>query len=137
MTQQFHDNTGARVTVSLDEAQPISAYIVSLADGSRVGRADFVDSLEVDGERIFFHTEVVEEYGGRDLAGLLLRAALADSIRKSLTVVPVCPLFAAHLKKHGSEFVADGGRFRRPTDTDIALVTALHETLNEQGQPRN
>ncbi|WP_197383693.1 GNAT family N-acetyltransferase [Mycolicibacterium mengxianglii] len=122
MTQQFTDKTGARVTVSLVEAQPISAYTVSLADGSRVGRADFVDSLPADGDRIFFHTEVGEEFSGRGLAGLLVREALTDSIRKNLTVVPVCPLFAAHLKKHGSEFLADGGKFRRPTRADIALV---------------
>lgn len=125
MPQQFNDNSGARVTVSLDEAQPISAYTVSLANGSRVGRAEFVDSPQVDGERIFFHTEVGAEVRGRGLAGLLLREALTDSIRKNLTIVPVCPLFAAHLKKHGSEFLADGGRFRRPTSADIALVTRV------------
>ncbi|WP_193047824.1 GNAT family N-acetyltransferase [Mycolicibacterium baixiangningiae] len=124
-TQQFNDNSGARVTVSLDEAQPISAYTVSLTDGSPVGRAEFVDSPEADGERIVFHTEVGEEFRGRGLAGLLVREALTDSIRKNLTIVPLCPLFAAHLKKHGGEFLADGGRFRRPTAADIALVTRV------------
>jgi predicted GNAT family acetyltransferase len=123
MTQQFNDNTGAHVTVSLDESQPISAYTVSLAGGSRVGRAEFVDSPESGDERIFFHTEVDSEYSGRGLAGLLLREVLADSIRMNFTVVPLCPLFASHLKKHGSEFLADGGRFRRPTKADITLVT--------------
>ncbi|WP_193043596.1 GNAT family N-acetyltransferase [Mycolicibacterium baixiangningiae] len=121
MTQQLNDNTGARVTVNLDEAQPISAYTVSLADGSRVGRAEFIDPS--NGERIFFHTEVDKEYSGRGLAGLLLREALTDSIRNNLTIVPLCPLFATHLKKHGTAFLADGGRFRRPTKADITLVT--------------
>ena len=51
-----------------------------------------------------------------------LKQALADSIDKSFTVVPVCPLFARHLQKHGDEFLADGGRFRRPTRADVALV---------------
>ncbi|MFF2082780.1 GNAT family N-acetyltransferase [Nocardia sp. NPDC058176] len=124
MTPGLTDNTGAAVTVALELAELISSYVVNVA-GSRVGRADFVDSPEVAGERIFFHTEVDQEYGGRGLAGLLVREALADSTRKKLTVVPVCPLFAAHLRKHGDEFVANGGVFRPPTSADIALVTRI------------
>lgn len=122
ITHEFNDNTGARVTVRLDQARPIGAYTVHLADGSPVGRAEFVDSPEVDGERIFVHTEVDHEFAGRGLAGLLVGEALADSIEAGLTVVPVCPLFARHLEKHCDEFLADGGKFRRPTDADIALV---------------
>ncbi|MFI2336569.1 GNAT family N-acetyltransferase [Nocardia rhamnosiphila] len=64
-----------------------------------------------------------QEFGGRGLAGLLVRAALADSIRKNLIVVPVCPLFARHLRRHGDEFAAKGGVFRRSAAADIALVT--------------
>jgi len=123
MAERLIDNTGASVTVELDVADRVGSYIVSLADESPVGRADFVDSPGADDDRIFFHTEVDQEFGGRGLAGLLVRAALADSIRKNLTVVPVCPLFARHLRVHGDEFVANGGVFRRPTPTDIALVT--------------
>lgn len=121
MAEGSIDNTGAPVTVELDVTGPISSYTVNL-DGAPVGRADFVDS-GADAERIFFHTEVDQEFGGRGLAGVLLRAALADSIRKNLTVVPVCPLFARYLRMRGEEFVANGGVFRRPTPTDIALVT--------------
>ena len=50
---------------------------------------------------------------------------VADSIRRNLTVVPVCPLFARHLKAHGDEFVAAGGAFRRPNRDDVALVTRV------------
>lgn len=123
MAEKLIDNTGASVTVELDTADPISSYIVKLDAGSPAGRADFLASAGADAERIFFHTEVDEEFGGRGLAGLLVRAALADSIRDNVTVVPVCPLFARHLRTHGDEFVAAGGVFRRPTPTDIALVT--------------
>lgn len=134
MTQELTDNAGASATVRLDETPPISAYTVSLADGPPVGRADIVDSPEVDGERIFFHTEVDQEFAGRGLAGLLLREALTDSIRKNQTVVPVCPLFAGHLKKHGDAFVADGGRFRRPTRADLAIVRrATHQRTHAGG----
>ncbi|WP_154795505.1 GNAT family N-acetyltransferase [Occultella kanbiaonis] len=122
MTEGLTDNNGAPVTVRLEPGDPVGSYVVSLADGSRAGRADFVDLPDGATERIYFHTEVAAEFGGRGLAGLLVRAALADSIRENLTVVPVCPLFARHLSKHGDEFVADGGVFRRPRPADLALV---------------
>lgn len=122
MTEQQTDRTGAPVHIALDETRPVSAYTVSLDDGSLAGRADFVDAPEAGGERIFFHTEIAEEFGGRGLAGLLVREALADSIRRDLTVVPVCPLFAKHLEKHGEDFKAEGGRFRRPRPADLTTV---------------
>lgn len=120
MTEPQTDKTGAPVHIALDETRTISAYTVSLDDGTLAGRADFVDPA--DGERIFFHTEVAPEFGGRGLAGLLMREALADSARKNLTVVPVCPLFAKHLKEHGDRYTADGGRFRTPRPGDLTLV---------------
>ncbi|MFD6568339.1 GNAT family N-acetyltransferase [Micromonospora profundi] len=122
MIREIHDRTGALVTVRLNETLPVGTYTISFAQGSPVGRADFVDSAKVDGERIVFHTEVDRKFGGRGLAGLLVREVLADSIRTGVTVVPVCPLFAGHLRRHGAEFVADGGKFRAPTPTDMALV---------------
>lgn len=121
MSREFTDNSGAPVTVALEPAAPVSAYTVSV-DGERVGRADFIDPLDGKNQQIFFHTEVDEQFGGRGLAGLLVREALADSIRGNLVVVPVCPLFASHLKKHGDEFLAGGGAFRKPNPDDIALV---------------
>src|SRR3546814_2245395 len=106
MTTDREDRTGAPVTVDFDEGRPIGRYTVRLADGTLAGRADFIDAREADGERIFFHTEIAPELSGRGLAGLLVREALADSIRRSITVVPVCPLFVAHLKEHGDQYVA-------------------------------
>lgn len=122
MTQQLLDKTGACVTVGLDATAAISAYTLHTADGSGVGRADFLDSTDPPDERIFFHTEVDPAVGGRGLGGILVRQALADSILTDVTVVPVCPLFAAHLKAHGEEFVAAGGRFRRPRPADLMAV---------------
>ena len=126
------DRTGAAVTIELEDSRPIGAFTVAFRDGSPVGRAEFVDSPDVAGERIFFHTEVNEQFGGRGLAGLLLREALADSIRRNLTVVPVCPLFARHLKVHGDEFAADGGAFRRPTRGDLATVARATRVARER-----
>lgn len=128
MTQELQDRTSAPVTVRVSKSHPIGTYTVHLAEGSPAGRVDFVDSPEVDGERIVFHTEVDRKFGGRGLAGLLVGEVLADSIRTGVTVVPVCPLFASHLKRHGAEFIADGGKFRQPTSADIALVKRARQT---------
>ncbi|MFI2362251.1 GNAT family N-acetyltransferase [Promicromonospora sp. NPDC019610] len=127
------DRTGESVTVTLNTGRPIGAYAVHVDGGATVGRADFVDPSDgdvdlgddggVDHDRIFFHTEVDEAYGGRGLAGILVREALADSIRRNIVVVPVCPVFSAHLEKHGDEYVAAGGAYRQPTKDDIAQVT--------------
>ena len=127
MTEQQTDKTGAVVHVKLDESRPISAYTVTLEDGTLAGRADFVDPAE--GERIFFHTEVDPEFGGRGLGGLLMREALADSIRRNVTVVPVCPMFGKHLKEKGDEYTAQGGRFRNARPADLSLV---QQTVKEQ-----
>lgn len=122
VTREFNDNNGATVTVRFDQGDRMGTYSVHLTDGSQVGRADFVDSPEVDGERILFHTEIDPDHAGQGLAGVLVREVLADSIRKDMTVVPVCPLIARHLEKHGDEFLAEGGTFRTPTKADIAFV---------------
>ncbi|MCL3838891.1 GNAT family N-acetyltransferase [Aeromicrobium duanguangcaii] len=123
MTTTLTDTTGAPVQVTLEPGDPIGAYTVSLQDGAVVGRADFVDAPGAGHHRIFFHTEVDERFGGRGLARVLVREALADSIRRNITVVPVCPVFARHLQAHGTEYIAQGGVFRRPRPDDIALVT--------------
>jgi len=46
----------------------------------------------------------------------------SPSIGQGVTVVPVCPLFAQHLTKHGEEYVAEGGAYRTPLFADIDLV---------------
>lgn len=122
MTEQLTDKTGAPVTIDIEEGSHISAYTVSFSDDPPVGRAEFIDRSGAEHERIFFHTEVDREFGGRGLAGLSLQEALTDSVRNGLTVVPLCPLFSRHLEKHGQEFLSRGGRFRQPTRADFDFV---------------
>lgn len=116
------DDLSTPFTVELERGEPISAYVVKLADGSVVGRTDFVDSPGEESARIFFHTEVDPEFGGRGLARRLIRAALDDSIRDGIAIVPVCPLFARHLDRQGDEFLAAGGRFRAPVRADSVVI---------------
>lgn len=127
MTQELTDSTGASVTVTAAPEGPLGAYFVSV-DGVRAGRADFLDPSGAKDERIVFHTEVDEQFAGRGLAGLLLREVLADVTRRNLVLVPVCPLFGRHLKKHGDEFRAGGGVFRLPVPADFALVARSART---------
>lgn len=117
------DSTGAAVRIKLEAGHPIRSYTVSLDGESAVGKATFYDPPGAGNDRIFFHTEVDDEFGGRGLARLLVRAALADSIRQHVTVVPVCPVFARHLRIHGSEYVEGGGALRRPTPADFEGMT--------------
>lgn len=121
MTQGLTDNTGASVTVEL--SSPISSYTIVRADETPVGTADFVVIPGASEERIFFHTEVFQDFGGRDLVALLVSKALTDSIRENFTVVPLCPRFARHLRVHGDEFIANGGVFRQPISDDIGVIT--------------
>ena len=88
----------------------------------------FLDPPGPKDERIVFHTEVDERFAGRGLAGLLLREVLADVTLRNLTLVPVCPLFGRHVKKHGDEFRAGGGIFRLPTPADFAMVARAAHT---------
>lgn len=73
-----------------------------LRDGdAAIGEARFKD-VDVDGQaqRIFYHTEVSEEYGGQGLAGRLAAYALQRSEAENRVVVPVCPYIKAYLAKH-------------------------------------
>ncbi|KAA0943222.1 N-acetyltransferase [Streptomyces apricus] len=123
MTREVTGNTGASMTVELDGGSPMSSYTVRRADRTSLGTADFVVVSDVREERIFFCTEVYQDVGRRDLVELLVRKALADSIRENVTVVPMCPMFARHLRENGDSFVASGGVFREPVPDDMDVIT--------------
>lgn len=66
-------------------------------DGALAGFTAYVDRGE---QRIFFHTEIGDEFGGRGLAGVLIARALADSRARGRRIVPVCPYVARWVQKH-------------------------------------
>jgi uncharacterized protein len=51
-------------------------------------------------QRVFYHTEVDERFGGRGLATILVNEALEATRADGKRVVAVCPMVAAFLKKH-------------------------------------
>ncbi|WP_232718315.1 GNAT family N-acetyltransferase [Gordonia metallireducens] len=107
MTQheQTTDKTGATTSVRDNgSARRYEITVEGTSDGDLVaGFAEYRDRADDSGavtERVFFHTEVAEEFGGRGLATILVREALDDARSRGLVIVGVCPLVAAFLKKH-------------------------------------
>ena len=120
MSKTFEDKTGAEVTVSLNEST--QAYEVTVADGTVAGSAFFLPGPDAETERIFHHTVVDEQFGGRGLSKILVAEALEDSRERGVTVVPVCPLFVKKLQETGDDYAAQGGKFRNATGADIDIV---------------
>lgn len=120
MSKTFEDKTGAEVTVSLNEST--QAYEITVADGTVAGSAFFLPGPDSETERIFYHTIVDEQFGGRGLSKFLVAEALDDSRKRGVTVVPVCPLFVKKLQETGDDYIAQGGKFRNATGADIDIV---------------
>lgn len=120
MSKTFEDKTGAEVTVSLNESA--QAYEITVADGTVAGSAFFLPGPDAETERIFHHTVVDEQFGGRGLSKFLVADALDDSRERGVTVVPVCPLFVKKLQESGDDYAAQGGKFRNATGADFDIV---------------
>lgn len=92
------DKTGAEVTVAQDAAE--HRYTISV-EGQVAGFTEFADRESGDAiQRVFYHTEVDEAFGGRGLATILVTEALNDVRAQGKRIVGVCPMVAAFLKKH-------------------------------------
>ncbi|HEY9311079.1 GNAT family N-acetyltransferase [Williamsia sp.] len=98
-SETITDKTGAPVTIADDPDH--RRYTVSV-DGVRAGLAAYADRTDDHGvaQRVFYHTEVDEAFGGRGLATILVNEALDDARARGKKIVGVCPLVAAFLKKH-------------------------------------
>jgi uncharacterized protein len=86
------DKTGAEATVSAAEGK----YTIAV-DGRTVGLAAVADR---GNQRVFYHTEVEEAFGGRGLASILVDEALRATRAEGMRAVPLCPMVAAYIKKH-------------------------------------
>lgn len=109
------DKTGAEIAVEHNVEE--KAFEIRLvAEDTIAGKAHYIES---DGERIFYHTVVDSEFGGRGLGTALVNEALQASRRDNVTVVPVCPMVKGFLDKNGDAYAAEGGSTRNPTQADI------------------
>ena len=52
------------------------------------------------GKIMFTHTEVPPRHEGRGLGTAMVEAGLAAARERGLLVIPICPFFAAYMKKH-------------------------------------
>ena len=52
------------------------------------------------GKIMFTHTEVPQAHEGKGLGTMLIEAGLAAARERGLKVIPICPFFAAYIKKH-------------------------------------
>jgi len=54
----------------------------------------------IAGGIVFTHTEVPKELEGRGIGSALIKHGLAEARARGLKVMPICPFFAAYMKKH-------------------------------------
>ena len=68
-----------------------------MLDGSKVGHADY----KIDGDVLVFdHTEVDPAQQGKNLAGILMRAALEDVRARGLKMRPVCSYVVKFVERY-------------------------------------
>lgn len=53
-----------------------------------------------DGKIVFTHTKVPSAHEGKGIGSALIRFALDSARERGLQVVPICPFFAAYIKRH-------------------------------------
>ncbi|ORV49256.1 acetyltransferase [Mycolicibacter engbaekii] len=68
-----------------------------IVDGQQAGFADYIENGD---QRIFHHTVIEKEFGGRGLASTLIGAALDDTRAAGKRVVPTCSFVAGYIAKH-------------------------------------
>jgi uncharacterized protein len=91
-------------------------YLITVGDTD----AGFVDYLDEGAHRVFLHTEVSPDFGGRGLAARLVRAALDDVRAQGRRAVNFCPYITTFVEKnHDWDDLLDG-----PTPEILAVLRA-------------
>jgi predicted GNAT family acetyltransferase len=70
------------------------------------------------GKIVFTHTEVPPAHEGQGIGSALIRFGLASARERGLKVIPICPFFAAYIKKHAEEQDLLDPGFRKPLGLD-------------------
>jgi predicted GNAT family acetyltransferase len=74
-------------------------FEIDLGDGSLA----IAEYTLPQGKIVFTHTEVPKAHEGQGIGTALVRFALAFARERGLQVIPICPFFAAYIKKHIEE----------------------------------
>jgi hypothetical protein len=67
------------------------------SDGELAGFAEYRD---MDGARVFIHTEVFDAFEGKGIGTALARGALDDVRWSGRRLVALCPFIAAYIERH-------------------------------------
>jgi len=86
----------AAMTTDVLDVPARSRYEVTV-DGELAGFAAY---KQVEGARVFTHTEVFDAYEGKGVGGTLARGALDDVRAHGRRLVALCPFVAAFLERH-------------------------------------
>lgn len=86
------DKTGAQTSVDPGDGR----YTIAV-DDKTVGHAATADR---DNQRVFHHTKIDDDFGGRGLATILIREALEATRGDGKRVVPVCSMVAGVIEKN-------------------------------------
>src|SRR5579875_3865110 len=86
------DKTGAPTTVSAGAGE----YGIAVED-KVVGHAFIADR---ENQRVFYHTEVDDDFSGRGLATILIEQALSSTREDGKRIVALCPMVAAVHEEH-------------------------------------
>ena len=76
---------------------PARGRYEALVDGTLAG---WVEYRRVGRRLVAIHTEVPAAFGGRGIAGALIRRVIADARAAGARISPLCPLFQAHFARH-------------------------------------
>ena len=71
-------------------------FEVDLGDSTAIAEYNLLH-----GKIVFTHTEVPPAHEGKGIGSALIRAGLQYARDHQLQVIPICPFFAAYIKKHG------------------------------------
>lgn len=84
------------MATDVQDALDRSRYEVTV-DGEFAGFAEYRD---LDGARVFTHTEVFGAFEGHGVGTTLARGALDDVRRSGRRLVALCPFIAAYIERH-------------------------------------
>lgn len=66
-------------------------------DGELAAFAQFIPG---DGSIVFTHTETLPDFAGKGLGLELVKTAIADSVTRGDTIIPLCPFFRRYLERN-------------------------------------
>jgi len=91
--------TGTTTEFSVRDNPEKHRFEIAFGDGSLA----IAQYTLPEGKIMFTHTEVPPAHEGKGAGSALIRFALAAARSRGLKVIPICPFFAAYIKKHAEE----------------------------------